>query len=51
MVPLVGLLGGVVGEHLRVDLGLLRATGAGLGQIRDALQAAEAANVGVEVLG
>ena len=40
-----------MGEHLKVDLGLLRATGAGLGQIRDALQRAEAAKVGVEVLG
>jgi hypothetical protein len=40
-----------VGDHLRIDLGLIRATGAELGQIRDALQHAEAANPGAGVLG
>lgn len=40
-----------MGDHLKIDLGLLRATGAGLGQIKDVLQQAEAAKPGVEVLG
>ena len=34
--------GGAVGEHLTIDLRLMRATGAGLGRIKDALQHAEA---------
>ena len=40
-----------MGDHLEIDLALLRATGAGLGQIKDALQHAEATRPGVEVLG
>ena len=31
-----------MGEHLTIDLRLMRATGAGLGRIKDALQHAEA---------
>lgn len=46
-----GAVGGAVGDHLKIDLGLLRATGAGLGQIKDALQHAEATRPGIEVLG
>jgi len=40
-----------VGDHLKVDLGLIRATGAGLGRIMAALQQAEATQPGVGVLG
>jgi len=40
-----------VGDHLKVDLGLIRATGAGLGRIMDALQQAEGTQPGVGVLG
>ncbi len=40
-----------MGDHLKIDLWLLRATGAGLGQIKDALQHAEVSKPGVEVLG
>jgi len=40
-----------VGDHLKVDLGLVRATGAGLGRIREALQHAEATQPGAGVLG
>lgn len=40
-----------MGDHLKVDLALIRATGAGLGRIRDALQHAEAASPGAGVLG
>lgn len=42
---------GAVGDHLKVDLALLRATGVGLGQIKVALQHAEATKPGVGVLG
>ena len=40
-----------MGDHLKVDLALIRATGAGLGRIKDALHQAEATQPGVEVLG
>lgn len=40
-----------MGDHLTIDLALLRATGAGLGQIKDALQSAESTKPGAEVLG
>lgn len=40
-----------MGDHLKIDLGLIRATGAGLGAIKDALQHAEAAQPGAGVLG
>ena len=40
-----------MGDHLKVDLGLIRATGAGLVRIIDALQRAEATQPGVGVLG
>ncbi|MDQ3990666.1 MAG: hypothetical protein M3228_15280 [Actinomycetota bacterium] len=44
-------MGGAVGDHLKIDLGLIRATGAGLGRIKDALHQAEATQPGVGVLG
>lgn len=44
-------MGGAVGDHLKIDLGLIRATGAGLGHIKDALRHAEATRPGADVLG
>jgi len=46
-----GLVGGAVGDHLKVDLALIRATGTGLGRIKDALHHAEATKPGGGVLG
>lgn len=40
-----------MGDHLKVDVALIRATGEGLGRIKDALQHAEASNPGYHVLG
>ena len=40
-----------MGDHLKVDLALIRATGDGLGRIKDALQRAEASKPGADVLG
>jgi len=40
-----------LGDHLTIDLALIRSTGVGLGRIRDALQHAEATQSGVGVLG
>ncbi len=40
-----------MGDHLKIDLALIRATGTGLGRIKDALQHAEATKPGGEVLG
>ena len=40
-----------MGDHLKIDLALIRATGAGLGRIRDALQHADATKPGAGVLG
>ncbi|MBV9143163.1 MAG: hypothetical protein JO115_19990 [Pseudonocardiales bacterium] len=40
-----------VGDYLKVDVALLRATGAGLGQIKDILQHAQASSPGYQVLG
>ena len=40
-----------MGDHLKVDLALIRATGTGLGRIKDALHHAEATKPGGGVLG
>lgn len=40
-----------MGDHLKVDVALIRATGEGLGRIKDALQHADASKPGHEVLG
>ncbi|MGH3693491.1 MAG: hypothetical protein ACRDRX_05755 [Pseudonocardiaceae bacterium] len=40
-----------MGDHLKVDVGLIRSTGEGLGRIKDALQHADAGNPGHQVLG
>ncbi len=42
---------GAVGDHLKVDLGLIRATGEGLKRIRGALRHAEVDNPGAGVFG
>lgn len=40
-----------MGDHLKVDVALIRATAAGLGLIKGALQHADASTPGAEVLG
>jgi hypothetical protein len=40
-----------LGDHLTVDVALIRATGEGLGRIKDVLQHADASNPGSSVLG
>lgn len=40
-----------MGDHLKVDVALIRATGEGLGQVKDILQHAQASNPGYQVLG
>ncbi len=40
-----------MGDHLKVDLALIRATGEGLGRIKNALQHADASKPGHEILG
>ncbi|MGH3831279.1 MAG: hypothetical protein ACRDRS_12675 [Pseudonocardiaceae bacterium] len=45
-------LGESLGDHLKVDVALIRATAGGLGQIKEALkQHADASKLGTEVLG
>lgn len=40
-----------MGDHLKVDVALIRATAGGLGLVKDALQRADASNPGAGVLG
>lgn len=40
-----------LGDHLTVDVALIRATAGGLGVIKDVLQRADASKLGAEVLG
>ncbi len=44
-------LGEMLGDHLKVDVALIRATGEGLGRIKDVLHHADASKLDVEVLG
>ncbi|MGH3865451.1 MAG: hypothetical protein ACRDQ4_04790 [Pseudonocardiaceae bacterium] len=49
--PPVRGLGEWLGDHLKVDVALIRATGEGLGRIKEVLQHADASKLGAEVLG
>lgn len=40
-----------MGDHLKIDVALIRATGEGLGRIKDVLQGAGASKPGGQVLG
>lgn len=44
-------LGESLSDHLKVDVALIRATGEGLGRIKDVLQHADATKPGADVLG
>lgn len=44
-------LGESLSDHLKVDVALIRATGEGLGRIKDVLQQADASKPGADVLG
>ena len=45
-----GVGGGVLSDHLKIDLALIRATGDGLGRIKDVLERADASKLGADVL-